>query len=144
VKNIFLIDDDPIFVFLTRKIISSTASTSEITEFSDGQTAIDFLSDSANSPGLLPDIIFLDLSMPVMDGWQFLKEFVLLEPGLKKKITLYIVSSSISPHEVERSKTFEVVSDFLIKPLEEEKIAEIINGCPDTGSGPVIPGKRQA
>jgi CheY-like chemotaxis protein len=135
VKNIFLIDDDPIFVFLTRKIISSTATTSEISEFSDGQTAIDFLNAIANSPELLPDIIFLDLSMPVMDGWQFLQEYILLEPRLKKRITLYIVSSSISPHDVERSKTFQVVSDFLIKPLEEEKIAEIINGCLDTGSG---------
>ena len=134
-KNIFLIDDDPIFVFLTRKIISSTAATSEISEFSDGQTAIDFLNAIADSPELLPDIIFLDLSMPVMDGWQFLQEYILLEPGLKKRITLYIVSSSISPHEVERSKTFQVVSDFLIKPLEEGKIAEIINGCLDTGSG---------
>jgi len=135
VKNIFLIDDDPLFVFLTRKIISSTATTSEISEFSDGQTAIDFLTDIADFPELLPDIIFLDLSMPVMDGWQFLKEYVLLEPTLTKRITLYIVSSSISPHEVERSKTFQVVSDFLIKPLEEEKIAEIINGCPDGRPG---------
>ena len=134
-KNIFLIDDDPLFVFLTRKIISSTATTSEISEFSDGQTAIDFLNNIADSPELLPDIIFLDLSMPVMDGWQFLKEYVLLEPTLTKRITLYIVSSSISPHEVERSKTFQVVSDFLIKPLEEEKIAEIINGCPDGRPG---------
>jgi len=135
VKNIFLIDDDPLFVFLTRKIISSTATTSEISEFSDGQTAIDFLNNIADSPELLPDIIFLDLSMPVMDGWQFLKEYVLLEPRLKKKITLYIVSSSISPHDLERSKTFQVVSDFLIKPLEEERIAEIINRCPDGGPG---------
>jgi len=133
VKSIFLIDDDPIFVFLTRMIISSTGTTSEISEFRDGQMAIDFLNNNASSPELLPDIIFLDLSMPVMDGWEFLKEYVLLEPGLKKRITLYIVSSSISPHEVERAKTFQVVSDFLIKPLEEERVAEIINASPDAG-----------
>lgn len=126
-KSIFLVDDDPLFVFLTRMIISSTGTTSEISEFRDGQMALDFLNNNANSPELLPDIIFLDLSMPVMDGWEFLKEYVLFEPSLKKRITLYIVSSSISPHEVERAKTFRVVSDFLIKPLEEGRIAEIIN-----------------
>lgn len=134
-KSIFLVDDDPLFVFLTRMIISSTGTTSEISEFRDGQMAIDFLNNNADSPELLPDIIFLDLSMPVMDGWEFLKEYVLLQPRLKKRVTLYIVSSSISPHEVERAKTFRVVSDFLIKPLEEGKVAEIINAGADTDRG---------
>lgn len=99
----------------------------EINESSDGLTAISYLSENIDNPDLLPDLIFLDLSMPVMDGWGFLKEYVQLQPRLKKKIALFIVSSSISPHEVERSKTFQVVTDFLIKPLAKGKIREIIN-----------------
>jgi CheY-like chemotaxis protein len=65
--------------------------------------------------------------MPVMDGWEFLSEYDLLRPKLSKPIELFIVSSSISPQEVERSKTFPAVSDFLIKPVAKGKIAEIIS-----------------
>ncbi|HLZ87430.1 MAG TPA: response regulator [Puia sp.] len=125
-KNIFLIDDDPVFVFLTRKMIRSMNFKAEINEISDGLMAISYLSENIDKPELLPDIIFLDLSMPVMDGWEFLNEYALLQPRLTKKIALFIVSSSISPHEVERSKTFQVVHDFLIKPLAKGKIREII------------------
>jgi CheY-like chemotaxis protein len=126
VKSIFLIDDDPIFVYLTRRIISSIGSPCEINEFTDGELAIAYLSSIRDQSELLPDVIFLDLSMPVMDGWEFLKEYSELKPRLKKDIALFIVSSSISPQEVERSKSYRTVTDFLIKPVEKGKIVEIM------------------
>jgi CheY-like chemotaxis protein len=125
-KSIFLIDDDPIYVLLTRKIISNVTSDYEISEFGDGQLALDRLIDLSQGNAHLPDIIFLDLSMPVMDGWEFLAEYSLLKESLKKEIRLYIVSSSISPREVERSTEYHEVVDFLIKPLEKETIAGIM------------------
>ncbi len=126
IKNIFLVDDDATFVFMTKKIIRSTAIDSEINEFPDGEAAIDFLKDHLDHTEALPDVIFLDLNMPIMDGWGFLEEYVSLEPKMKKKVKLYIVSSSISPHEIERAKQFSSVSDFIIKPLVKEKFIEII------------------
>jgi CheY-like chemotaxis protein len=126
IKNIFLVDDDATFVFMTKKIIRSTAIDSEINEFPDGEAAIDFLKDHLDHTEPLPDVIFLDLNMPIMDGWGFLEEYVSLEPKMKKKVKLYIVSSSISPHEIERAKQFSSVSDFIIKPLVKEKFIEII------------------
>jgi CheY-like chemotaxis protein len=128
VKSIFLIDDDPIFVYLTRRIIASTNCPCAINEFTDGELALDYLSKMSEKTELLPDVIFLDLSMPVMDGWEFLKEYAMLKPNIKKEISLYIVSSSISPQEVERSKSYTVVADFLIKPVERGKIVEIMTG----------------
>lgn len=86
-----------------------------------------YLSEFGDKPELLPDVIFLDLSMPVMDGWEFLKEYSDLKPKLKKDIALFIVSSSISPQEVERSKSYRAVTDFLIKPVEKGKIVEIMD-----------------
>jgi hypothetical protein len=62
-----------------------------------------------------------------MDGWEFLEEYAQLRPSFSKPIELFIVSSSISPQEVERSKTYPVVSDFLIKPVAKGRIAEIIS-----------------
>ena len=126
-KTIFLIDDDPVFVYLTKKIICSVNGGCEIREFADGELAIERLKQICNDNTSLPDIIFVDLSMPVMDGWEFLNEYDLLRPKLSKPIELFIVSSSISAQEVERSKTYPAVLDFLIKPVAKGKIAEIIS-----------------
>ncbi len=126
VKNIFLIDDDQLFIFLTKKSIQEANMTTQITEFSDGESAIEHLKKIAQNPDLLPDIIFLDLSMPVMDGWEFLKEYAALEPKFGKKIDVYIFSSSIFPHDIERANNISTVADFIIKPLKKEKIKEIL------------------
>jgi CheY-like chemotaxis protein len=123
--NIFLIDDDPICMFLTRKMISSASFHSDVTEFHDGQAAIRHLGAIAEKTHLLPDIIFLDLHMPILDGWGFLDEFSLLYPSLKKKITLFIVSSSISPNDIARSKCYLQVEDYLVKPLDPEQLKTI-------------------
>jgi CheY-like chemotaxis protein len=126
-KRIFLVDDDNIFVFLTKKIIESTALETVIDVFGNGQEVLDHLLSVMGDEEKLADIIFLDLSMPVMDGWDFLEEYIQLEPKIGKKIKLYLVSSTISPHDIERAKSIGVVSDFFIKPLVKEKIIELIN-----------------
>ncbi|MDB5247089.1 MAG: transcriptional regulator [Segetibacter sp.] len=123
--KIFLIDDDQIFVFLTKKTIESTGIKTEVRVFGDGEEAIDYLREASQTIELLPDIICLDLSMPIMDGWEFLEEFILLKPKIEKKVILYLVSSSISPHDIERAKNISVVSDFIIKPVVKEKIIEL-------------------
>jgi CheY-like chemotaxis protein len=126
-KTIFLIDDDPVFVFLTKRLISGINVGCQIEEFADGELAMDRLREISADSSLLPDIIFVDLSMPVMDGWEFLNEYSALAPKMSKQIELFIVSSSISPQEVERSKTYPEVADFLIKPVAKGKIAEILS-----------------
>jgi len=126
VGRIFLIDDDPIYVFLLRRIIESVDSSLEICQFPDGELAINYLTTIGHDAGQLPDIIFLDLSMPVLDGWEFLEEFHGLRPKLDKSIALYIVSSSISPEDLERSKRDPMVADFLIKPLDRDTVADVI------------------
>jgi CheY-like chemotaxis protein len=128
--NVFVIDDDKTFVFLTKKIIQSVPYEVKIEEFNDGQQAIDYLKKYAGERDMLPDVIFLDLSMPVMDGWDFIDEYRHLRPVIAKGARLYIVSSSISPHDIERSKNLEVVADFIIKPLAKGKFAEIVESLP--------------
>ncbi len=127
VKKLFIIDDDQTFVFLTKKSISSTNIESNINEFSDGSEAIDYLKTIATDDTMLPDIILLDLFMPIMDGWGFLEEYKLLHPHLPKKADIYIVSSTIAPHDIERAKSHPLVKDLFIKPLVRDKIIELLN-----------------
>jgi len=125
-KKVYLIDDDDIYVFLTKKTILKVRQDVDVEVFSDGLQAITHLKAVQHQPELLPDVIFLDLNMPVMDGWDFLKEYQELAPAFVKTNELYIVSSSISPHEMERSKSIPAVTEFIIKPLVKEKFLEIL------------------
>lgn len=123
--NVFLIDDDATFVFLTKRIINSTGVPARIFEFPNGRPAIDHLLHNRHNSAEMPDIIFLDLSMPVMDGWEFLEEYKALPQDINK-VTLYILSSSISPHDVNQAKSNNLVTDFLIKPITKERFLKIL------------------
>ena len=126
IKNMTLIDDDDIFVFLTKKAIESTSLVELIRVFGNGLDAINFLQENSDDVDSLPEIILLDLSMPIMDGWQFLDQFTKLAPKIDKKITIYICSSSISPSDVELAKKNSLVSDYVIKPITKEKLIDLL------------------
>lgn len=128
IKNLFLVDDDEIFTFLTKRTIEETQLVDKIRIFSNGQDAIDFLEEAAGDKELLPEVIFLDINMPILDGWGFLKEFLLLKSSIGKKITIYVVSTSISPFDLERAKNVSEVSDFIIKPITKPGLINILNG----------------
>jgi CheY-like chemotaxis protein len=129
VKTLGIVDDDKIYTFLIKKTIEQTNLVEMIKIFDNGLDAIDFLKKNVDNHDSLPEIILLDLSMPVMDGWGFLEEYILLSPKLGRKITIYIVSSSISPHDIGRAKSISLVSDFVIKPISKEKLIEIFKNC---------------
>jgi len=126
VANIFLIDDDKLFLFLTRKTILATKKEVNLKEFSDGTVALDYLRSIVNNNELFPNIIFLDISMPIMDGWDFLDEYMKLDSHIVNKPRIYIFSSSISPHDIERAKSIGVVTDFIVKPLIKDKFIELL------------------
>ncbi|MCO5949972.1 response regulator [Mucilaginibacter sp. RT5R15] len=73
----------------------------------------------------LPEVILLDLNMPVMDGWEFLDEFTKVPPA--KKIIIYIVTSSIDPADVEKAKQYEAISQYIVKPVTVDNLKEILN-----------------
>lgn len=125
-KQVFLIDDDEVFVFLTKKIIERSHEDVQLSVFPNGQEAIEYLKVAALQTELLPDIILLDLNMPVMDGWEFLNIYKTFNLSQNKRIELYIVTSSISPHEVERARNIEEVQEFIVKPIAKEKFKDII------------------
>jgi len=126
ISNMTLIDDDEVFVFLTKKAIERTHLVELIRVFSNGLDAIDFLREHRDNVDALPEIILLDLSMPIMDGWQFLDQFSKLAPKIDKKIIIYLCSSSISPNDIQLAKKNSLVTDYVIKPITKEKLIELI------------------
>lgn len=126
IKTIAIIDDDDIFVYITKKAVEQINIVEQIKVFGNGKDAIDYLKENCCKPDLLPEIILLDLSMPIMDGWQFLDEYTKIKPKIGKKITIYIVTSSISPEDMRKAKNIDAVSDFIIKPITKDKLIEII------------------
>ncbi len=124
-----IIDDDKIYVNLVKKIIEIKKLSRNLIIFKNGKEALDYfrpILENLNQ-NRLPDIIFLDLNMPIMDGWEFLSEFVKIKNNFQKKITLYVVSSSIDPRDLQRAKSFNMVTDYLIKPIELKRFEKIFD-----------------
>ena len=126
VDSICLVDDDDIFQFVTKRVIEQTKLVQTIRLFSNGKEAIDFLEKTHAANARMPDVILLDLNMPVMDGWEVLEAYVLLKPHLSKPITIYIVSSSISPADILRAQRISEVTDYIIKPITTEKLIDML------------------
>ncbi|CAD5252500.1 MULTISPECIES: response regulator [unclassified Imperialibacter] len=121
-----IIDDDQIYVFGLRKLIDFHKYSKNLLVFKNGAEAIKYMKPLISTSEELPDVILLDINMPVMDGWQFLDEFVKIKPMIKKKITIYMVSSSIDQADIEKAKTYQEVSDFIVKPVKEADLAKIL------------------
>ncbi len=124
INNAWIIDDDKILTYVLQRIMGSVDSFENIEIFQNGKEAINHLSALKKDPDSLPDLILLDINMPVMDGWQFLDEFEKIH--LDKKINLYIVSSSIDIQDHNKAKKYKTVSDFLIKPIGKKQIEQMI------------------
>ncbi len=127
IDSICLVDDDEIFQFLANEVIKSTDLVGKVKIFSNGSEAINFIESVKDSPDELPEVILLDLFMPVMDGWGFLEKYLQIKPSLKKKITIYIVTSSIDPQDVQKANSISEVSGFVIKPLTRDKFLNTIS-----------------
>lgn len=117
--KIFLIDDQKIANFITKKMLSTVGFNENIEDFSDPIQAFEKLSESK------PKILLLDLNMPVMNGWQFLQK--MKEKKIDTKVI--ILTSSTSILDKEKAKDFKNVIDYYIKPFTKQKILQFQETC---------------
>jgi CheY-like chemotaxis protein len=127
-RTVMLIDDNEIDNLINQKMIEAASITENIYTHTGAKSAIEFLKNMERldvADKVLPDIIFLDIDMPLMDGFQFLEEFEKLTSMAKKKCKIVMLTSSINPQDFSRSKKYENVKLYLNKPLTHENIVKL-------------------
>lgn len=130
-NKILCIDDDPITLMLCKKVISKSEFSSEIDSAHNGEEALEYFDNlrtekDSNNEINPPELIFLDLNMPIMNGWEFLDIFTKNNYTISFPETKVIVlSSTIDPKDIEKSKSYPMVINFLSKPITREMLDSI-------------------
>lgn len=125
-KIIYVIDDDPVFKLIAKKLLEKQGKFSSIVFFENGLDGLNSLKDELNNGAQhKPDVIFLDIEMPLMNGWGFMDEFVKLPDEQKKGIDIYIVSSSIADDDKNKATSYKEIKEYITKPLTPEDLNKI-------------------
>ncbi|NLR93042.1 MULTISPECIES: response regulator [Flammeovirga] len=121
-NHILLIDDSESINFYNRLIIEETGVTKKCTFFLSAEEGLEYIKEEHNENNPLPEIIFLDINMPKMNGWDFLDAYDQLDESLRKKITLFMLTTSTNEDDKAKANTYNTVKGFLSKPLTEDSL----------------------
>lgn len=121
--EILVVDDDAIFLMLTEKYLQKINFDNVIRSFKNGKEVLEHL-DSTYSDSI-KYIILLDINMPIMNGWEFLD--AILTKNYYEDLDIYIVTSSIDLADINKANTYNVVREFISKPLSISNLTEIKN-----------------
>jgi len=125
IDTAYIVDDDKLYTHVLSKQMKRINFSRTTMTFQNGLEALTYLQPKLHLPDDLPSVILLDLNMPVLDGFQFLDEYAKLDPI--KKITIYVVSSSIDVADHVKVLTYETVTNFYLKPVREADLLKIRN-----------------
>ena len=127
-KNVFVVDDDKIHHFIIKKLLESNTINIEPVFFENGLDAINDIKGKIDNGNILPDLILLDINMPILDGWQFLDEFTSLKEKLSHDIMIHIISSSNNIIDLEKAQTFkDLIGNYFVKPMTSDAIKSIFS-----------------
>jgi CheY-like chemotaxis protein len=125
-KDVFVIDDDKVFHFIIKKLFSKNNIDVSPSFYLNGLEAIEVIKEKINSGFSMPDLILLDINMPIMDGWQFLDEFRKTKKTSSGQTIIYLVSSSDSISDMNRAKEYQdQIKDYFFKPMSLEDLKKI-------------------
>ncbi|HET8859666.1 response regulator [Marivirga sp.] len=124
-EKIFIVDDDELFLIVTKSIMEDEDFANKIYNFEDGNKALRQLQSIEKKD--LPEVLFLDINMPMMDGWEFMSALEELE--IDNNFNIYITSSSINPLDLKAAETNPFIKGFISKPIDPGKLEKIIKAC---------------
>lgn len=123
--NILLVDDDDICQLIGSKVISSVGLANEVHYAHNGKEALDVFNSYFSGDIFMPDVILLDLNMPIVDGFEFIRAFQQLKFINKEKVLIVVTTSSVSPYDIDKAHALGI-KHYITKPLTEEKIKAAI------------------
>lgn len=125
---VLLIDDDEPTNFLNQVIIESTGYIDQVKAVQSGTEALNYLSKCSNEQDRFPkpDLIFLDINMPAMNGWEFLEKYRKLDRQCKGEVMIVMLTTSLFPEDKLRAEEMSEISAFENKPLTQEKLDAIL------------------
>jgi CheY-like chemotaxis protein len=125
-KNVLVVDDDPVFKLIARKLFERSGDFFEVTFAENGLEAIELLRATIETKAKpVPEIILLDIEMPIMNGWGFMEEFVKLPAEETQNISVYTVSSSIAQEDKNKTASYPQIKAYITKPLTVDIIKNI-------------------
>lgn len=122
--NALIIDDDPVSVFLAERLLKREGLSDTAASFQSPVKALEFLRQQIPT-GLLPQVILLDLNMPLLDGWGFLDALHPLAVQLQGRCAIYLLTSSLAPSDTVRAQDYPMLAGVIRKPLDRRKIQDI-------------------
>lgn len=125
INLVMLVDDNDTDNFISQKIIELNGFADRVIAKNSGKSALEYLEANENDMEALPDVIFLDINMPIVDGFVFLFEFERFNDDLKKKCKIAILSSSDNKRDIERIVDNDYVVKYITKPLTQDALGEI-------------------
>ncbi len=124
-SSVLIVDDSNIDRFISETVIRKDGFAARIISYNAVDKGLEYLQSHADNPEELPEIIFLDVNMPVMDGFDFLNNFLNLPESIQKHCTIFMISATNSVDDFERIKSYPIVRKFFEKPLSIETLNAI-------------------
>lgn len=125
-RTVMVIDDNNIDLYITARMVRKNNFAGEVLEFSSGKGAFQYLTENKNNPGMIPEVIFVDIHMPQMSGFEFMEAFDSLPEDLKKHCRCYIISSTIDEKDIQRANSDKNVVAFQEKPVNNTFFENIL------------------
>ena len=124
-KSIMLVDDNRTDNYFHKREIRKTNLAITVIEKNSALEALEYLRINKQNKALNPDLIFLDINMPCMNGWEFLQEYSRLDEELQREVMIIMLTTSGNPDNIARAKAMNIVADFITKPLTKEILEDI-------------------
>ena len=123
-KKIMIVDDNEFDSYITTRLIQNSNLATEVIEFNSAKLALEFLAENQNNIKMLPDVILLDIYMPLMDGFEFIEKFKGLSPEANSYCTICVVSTTVNDYYIHKAKIDENIR-FTSKPITTEFLSNL-------------------